>query len=199
MNFADMKLLYVFLCIGLGLIILSPTMFAVVSFPEGEKFSALWLLGSNQMIESGTLNVSVNDPETVFLGIGNYMGELEYYAVFVKFRNPTEPLPDLAVGLPSPMEPIFEYRVFLSDNETLEKNFVFSFEEVSFESETVRVSRLSINGHDVNVDKTVVWDDERNGFYCQLFFELWIYDEVTSSFQFHNRAVWFWLNIAEVA
>ena len=197
MNFASMKLIYMFSCIGLGLIILSPTLFAVVSFPENEKISEMWILGSNHMFESGVFNVSKNKLETVFLGVSNYMGDLEYYTVFAKFRNQSEPLPNITGGFPSPLEPIFEYRMFLSNNETLEENFNFSFEEISFEAETARVSKLSINGNDVVVDKTIAWDDEKSGFYCQLFFELWIYNASTSSFQFHNRSVWFWLNLVE--
>ena len=197
MNFANMKLLYKISCIGLGLIILSPTIFAVASFPESEKFSELWILGSNHMAESTAFEITANNPESVFLGVGNHMGELEYYAVFVKFHNQSEPISDYEVGLPSSSETIFEYRMFLNDNEVWEKNFVFSFEDISFEDTILQVSKFAINGYDVNVDKTVAWDDEFGGFYCQLSFELWIYNPTTSSFQFHNRAVWFWVTVSE--
>ena len=190
-----MRFIYLLSCIGLGLIILLPTVLAVISIPSSEEFSELWLLGSNHMIGSGVLNISRNKPETVYLGVGNHMGESKYYVVYAKFRNQLELLPDVLSGLPSPLEPVFEYRVLLRNNETLEKTIGFSFEDVSFEPDSIRISKLIINGQTVIVDKIVPWDVENNGFYCQLFFELWIYDVGSSSFQFHNRSVWFWLNV----
>jgi len=42
MNFADVKLIYVFLCAVLGLIILLPPFVEVVTFPSVEEFSELW-------------------------------------------------------------------------------------------------------------------------------------------------------------
>ena len=197
MNFAELRLIYALSCIGLCLIILLPTLFTLVSFPEAEKFSGMWLLDSNHMTPNDVYSISENKFEKLFVGVGNYMGELEYYSVFVKFRNQFEPLP-ATIGLPSSLEPIFEYRLFLNNNEFLEKSFVFSFEELTFESDIVRVSMLSINGQNIPVEKILVRDAESNGFYCQLFFELWVYNMTTSNFQFNNRSVGFWLNINEI-
>jgi hypothetical protein len=124
------------------------------------------------------------------------MGDLGYYRVDVKFRNQSEPLPDSTVGLPSPLEPIFEYNVFLRNDETWEREFAFSFEGVSFEGNVSRVSKVLVDGYAVDVDKIAVWDDASKGFYYQLFFELWIYNATVSGFQFHNRWVGLWLNMS---
>jgi hypothetical protein len=45
------------------------------------------------------------------------------------------------------------------------------------------------------VNKSVAWDATNNGYYCQIFFELWIYDAVSSGFQYHDRFVGLWLNL----
>jgi hypothetical protein len=195
-NFKNVGRLYVFSCVALCLIFLSPTLAVIVPFPEGEKFSELWILGSTHIMEDYPFDVSPGVNYHVFLGVGNQMGELECYSVRVKLRNQSEPSPGSETGLPSSLEPIFEYRVFLINNSTWEKEFSFSFEAVSFEGNVSRVSRLSISGYDVNVSKVGVWDDANSGFYYQLFFELWIYNATVSGFQFHNRWVGFWLNMS---
>jgi hypothetical protein len=189
------KLFYVLSCILLAFIILSPTLLAVVPFPEGEKFSELWLLGSNHMIENEGFVVSTNTSNSVYLGVANNMGSFEFYTVYVKLGSSSDPLPNRAAGLPSPLQPIFEYNLFLKNDEKSEREVVFSFENVAFEGDICRISRLSIDDRDVSVDKIVVRDELSGGFYCQLIFELWIYNATTFDFQFHNRAVWFWLNL----
>jgi uncharacterized membrane protein len=145
-NFKNVGRLYVFSCVALCLIFLSPTLAVIVPFPEGEKFSELWILGSTHIMEDYPFDVSPGVNYHVFLGVGNQMGELECYSVRVKLRNQSEPSPGSETGLPSSLEPIFEYRVFLINNSTWEKEFSFSFEAVSFEGNVSRVSRLSISG-----------------------------------------------------
>jgi hypothetical protein len=197
MNLADLKLIYVFSCVILGLIILSPTLFAVVSFPSGERFSELYILGSDHMLENIPFNITANSFYTVYLGIGNHMGEAESYLVYVKLRNQTEPLPDSTAGVPSSLVPIFEYRMILNDDEIWEKEVSFSFDVTSFDGNESKVSALFINEHSVSVDKVALWNKEKNGFFYQLFFELWIYNSKTSVFEFHNRSVGFMLNLTK--
>ena len=195
MSFDDFKLIYVFTCFGLGLIILSPTLAMVVRFPSGERFSEVWVLGSGRMAEDYPFNVKAHEVYKVYLGVANHIGGLEYYRVYVKFRNQTEPLPDAVNGTPSVLDPIFEYRMFLRDSEVWEKEILFSFESVSFEGNSCRVSSLAVDGYVLNVDKSAVWDEENSGFYCQLFFELWIYNAAVSDFQYQNRFVGLRLNM----
>jgi len=195
-NFENVKLVYVFSCVALCLVILSPTLASVVTFPEGEKFSELWVLGPNRMAEGYPFNVSAGEVYKVYLGVGNHMGDLGYYRVYVKFRNQSEPLPNSTAGVPSSLEPVFEYNVFLRNNETWERELSFSFEGVSFEGNVSRVSKVLVDGYAVDVDKIAVWDETNNVFYYQLFFELWIYNATVSGFQFHDRWVGFWLNMS---
>lgn len=191
----DLKLVYLASCVLLGLIILSPTLALVVRVPGGEKFSELWILGPGHMVEDYPHNVSAGNVYSVNLGIGNHLGGLKYYLVYVKLRNQTEPAPDSLNGTPSGLAPLFEYRVFLGDGDVWEREVSFSFDGVSFEGDLCRVSKLSIDGSAFSVDKVAVRDQVNNGFYLQLFFELWLYNATASGFQFHDRAVWNWLNV----
>jgi hypothetical protein len=195
-NFGDAKLVYVFSCVALGLIILSPTLAEVVTFPSGEKFSELWILGQNRMAEGYPFNVSAGVSYRVYLGVGNHMGDLGYYRVYVKFRNESEPLPNSTAGLPSALEPVFQYDMLLRNNETLERELSFSFEGVFFEKNFCRVSKVLVGDYAVDVGKVAVRNETSNAFYYELFFELWIYNATVSSFQFHNRWVGLWFNMS---
>jgi hypothetical protein len=197
-NLGDAKWVYVFSCVMLSLIILSPTLAEVVTFPGGEQFSELWILGPNRMAEGYPFNVSAGDSYKVYLGVGNHMGGLSYYRVYVKFRNDSEPLPNRSAGLPSPLEPIFQYDLFLGNNETWEKELSFSFDGVLFEGGISRVSEVLIGGYAVDVNKVAAWNETSNAFYYELFFELWLYNSPISGFQFHNRWVGLWFNMTRL-
>lgn len=195
MSLEDLKLTYMLACFALGLIILSPTLGMILRLPAGERFSELWILGSNHMAEDYPFNVKAYSPYNVTLGVANHMGSLEYYRIYVKFRNQTEPLPNSVNGTPSPLNPIFEYQLFLRDGEEWEKTIIFSFEGAPSESGSFTVSNIVFDGYVLNVNKTTLWDEVNKGFYFQLFFELWIYDAGVSDFLYHNRFVGFWLNM----
>ena len=191
----NIKLFYMISCVLLGLIILSPTLFSVIPLPEGEGFSELWILGSNHMLEGYPYEVSPGITYHVFLDISNQMGYLEYYLVRVSLRNQSEPMPDNLAGIPSGLPTAYEYRVFLPNNATWENEFSFSAEAVSFNGNTNRISKILIDSQPVEVDKTAVQNEEDNGFYYELFFELWIYNSTISAFNFHNRSVGFWIKL----
>ena len=196
MNLGDAKLVYAFSCVVLSLIILSPTLAMFIPFPSGEQFSELWILGPERMLEGYPFNVSEAESYKVYLGVGNQMGDLGYYRVIVKFRNESEPLPNSTAGVPSSLEPVFEYDVFLRNNETWERELSFSFGDVSFEGDVCRVSKVLIGDYAVDVSKTAVWNETSSMFSYQLFFELWLYNATVSGFQFHNRWVGLWLNMS---
>ena len=196
MNFKKLRNLYLFSCIVLCLIFLSPTLAMIIPLPEGQEFSELWILGSTHMMEDYPFNVSIGSNYQVFLGVGNQMGGLEYYLVQVKLRNQSESMPDSSIGVPSELPAKYEYQLFLRDNSTWETEFTFSFRDVSLKGSIGRISTIVINGYALNVDKIATRDESDGGFYYELFFELWIYNATISGFQFHNRYAGFWVRIS---
>ncbi len=196
MNLADYRTVYVSVCVVLGLIILTPTLAYVVSFP-GERFSELWLLGPNQLAEDYPFNVTVGQVNRVYLGVTNHMGDLEYYRIYVKFRNQTDSMPDTVNGTPSSLGSVGEYAVFLSDNETWQRPVDFSIGAVDYYGNMSLVQSLVLDGYSVNVSKPILWDEQNNGFYGQLFFELWRFNVTSSAFEFDNRFVGLWLNVTQ--
>jgi hypothetical protein len=194
-NLKNAKRIYIFSCIILCLILLSPTIAVIVSFPEGQEFSEMWILGPNHLMKDYPSDVSASATYHVFLGVGNHMNRLECYSIRVKLRNQSEPMPDDSVGSPSGLPAAYEYRVFLQNNATWETEFSFSFTQVSFRGNVNEISTMLIDGYPIQVNKIATRDEGDNGFHYELFFELWIYNSTLSTFQFHNRSVGFWMNM----
>lgn len=187
----------VFVAVGLigVLLFASPVLSLVVRLPSGEKFSELWVLGRGHMAEDYPLNVREDESYLVYVGVGNHLGSSAYYVLYVKFRNETEPLPNATAGMPSVLPPLYTYRVFIEDNSSSEFPLAFSFSNVSFSNNQSNVGNLAVNGVSSSVNISASWDAVKNGYYYQLFIELWIYDPVSNGFSFHNRFVNRWLNM----
>lgn len=195
MNFNDFKAMYIFLCICFGLAALTPVLSIFVKLPAGERFSEMWILGSKHLAEDYPFNVLRGSNYTVYVGVSNHMGSSMYYAVYVKFRNQTEQLPNITRQIPSPLPAIYEFRFVVSDSETWETKISFSFD---FKNASL-IRSLTIDNTTVIVNKPARWDSENKGYYYQLFFELWIYDADEESFRFHNRFVGIWLNMSSIS
>jgi len=195
-NLEEYRTVFAVTSLALMLVAAAPTLSMVVAFPRGvERFSELWVLGPNHMAEGYPFNVRVGEEYRVFVGVGNHMGSSSYYTVYVKFRNPSQPLPEASNSTPSPLPPLYEFRFFIVDGEGWETPLAFTFLEVSRSDDSCFVSQMSINDVVFSVDSPSSWDSENNGFYYQLFFELWLYDVTSRSFQFHDRFVGIWLNM----
>jgi len=176
------------------LLFASPTLSSVLHLPGGEKFSELWVLGPGHMAEDYPFNVKSDERYLIYVGVGNNMGSSAYYTVCVKFRNQSEPLPNATAGMPSPLQPLLEYRIFVEDGEGWEAPLTFSFSGVSFFENQSLVESLMINEVAFRVDKLALWSEENHGYYYQLFIELWICEAEFDVFHFHNRFVGLWLN-----
>ena len=196
MNLEEYRTVFATCSLVLILIAAAPTLGLIVPFPSGsERFSELWLLGPNHMAEGYPFNVCVGEEYSVFVGVGNHMGCSEYYMVYVKFRNQTQCLPDISNSKSSPLPPLYEFQFFVADGESWESLLMFKILDASVGFDSVFVGNVSINGVAFSVNSLSIWDSENNGFYYQLFFELWIYDDVSSSLRYHNRFVGLWLNM----
>ena len=71
----------------------------------------------------------------------------------------------------------------------------FKFLEVSREVNSVRVRKLMVNDVIFIVDSSSEWDSVNNGFYFQLFFELWFYEITLRNIKYNERSVGIWLNM----
>lgn len=187
----------IFLLISLvgALLIASPSL--ALAFPSRtvERFSELYVLGPNHMAEGYPFNVRANETYRIFVGIGNHMGSSAHYVLYVKIRNQSEPLPNSTTYTSSPLPALQKYRVFLSDSRSWEASLNFSVPKISFSENQSYVRSLIINNLMFEVEKSAYWNSEYNGFFLELFLELWIYDAKSGGLRFHNRFVGIWLNM----
>jgi hypothetical protein len=190
-----------FLVVGLiGILVFAaPSLALLFNGSGGEKFSELYILGPGHMAEDYPFNVAAGVSCLVYLGMVNHLGSSVYYGVQVKLRNSTEMLPNATVGVPSPLPALYEFQGFAVDGQALEKPLFFEFSDVISGANVSHVGRITINNATYDVNKSLQWDAENNGYYCEIFVELWVYDLSSSGFQFHNRFVGLWLNITAVA
>jgi uncharacterized membrane protein len=174
----------------------APTLGLFIRIPDGsERFSEVWLLGPEGQAENYPFNVSVNESYYVYVGVGNHLGRSAYYRIYVKFRNQTQQLPNFTMAEPSTLPPLYEFSLVVSDGNVWEAPLTFAFENVLLQQNFSLVQSISINGLIFPVNCTSTWDSDRNGFYYQMFFELWLYNVTSRSFQYHNRFVGLWLNM----
>jgi len=186
----EFRILFLVAGLVLTLIAASPAL-SLISLPRsGERFSELWLLGPEHKAENYPFNVRNMKQYRIYVGVGNQLGELAYYAVYVKFRNQTQQLPNSKMSEPSPLPPLYEFRFVLSDGKVWEAPLTFTIE-----GNFSLVQNISINGIVFPVNRISTWDSDRNGFYYQMFFELWLYNMTSKSFQYHDRFVGLWLNM----
>jgi hypothetical protein len=195
MSIENLKLFYALSCVALFLIILSPTLTFFFIFTQGEPFSQLWILGPNHTAADYPLDVMINEDYLFYVGVSNHLGHSSYYVLYVKLANQDEPLPNTTAGIPSPLTPLTEYRLFIQDEESWGTSLKFSLSDVSiFENQSL-VKIININNVAFNVDKLAPWSVKNNGYYYRLIIELWIYNSEFDALQFHNRFVSIRLNV----
>jgi uncharacterized membrane protein len=194
MNLEEYRTVFLVASLALIMIVAFPTLSMIMPFPSSqERFSELWILGPNHVVEDYPFNVQANETYRIFVGVGNHLDYSAYYVVYVKFRNQTQPPPNSTVS--SPLPPLYEFQFFLADGEAWEAPLNFTIRNISLQKDSIFVGNISINGVTFPVSCPSTWDSKNKGFYYQLFFELWIYDLENSSFQFHNRFAGIWLNM----
>lgn len=193
------KIIFVAFTIVGVLSLLTPALMLALPTSAAEKFSQIWVLGSNQTTSDYPFNVTTGGNYTVYLGIANHLASTSYYVVAIKFRNESDSLPDQTLGMPSSLPALYDQRVVLQDNGTWEQPLNFSFSDVSISGNKCTVGTLKIGNNSILVNKSASWDYTHNGYYYQLFFELWIFNPETQALQFHNRYCGLWLNMTSVS
>ena len=199
MNLHEYRVLFVAIVGILALLVASPAVSRLLVLPRTEFFTEFWILDSNRRAEDYPFNVMRTVNYSVFWGIGNRLGHTAYYLIEVKLRNQTQSAPNSFNRTSSSLPSLFNVAAFVADEETWEYPLTFSF-DYAYDEALSRVELSSLKLNDVTVDVTgfrTGWDSENNGFLCNLFFELWIFDASASGFRYHERSVGLWLNMTD--
>jgi uncharacterized membrane protein len=189
MNLQEYKVLFMVIISVSALLVASPALQRLLTLPQTEFFTELWLLGPEHKGENYPFNITRNENYNVFLGVGNHLGHCAYYVVQVKFRNQTQSAADSFNRTSSSLSSLYNIAVFVADKETMEIPIVFSFDYANNETlSQVTFNRLMFNNVDLNLNGySTAWDPQTNRFFGNLFFELWIYNDTNGIFQYHER------------
>jgi uncharacterized membrane protein len=181
----------------LAFVVASPGLLRLLIVPRTEFFTELWILGSTHMVGNFPYNVSRNQNYSVFLGIGNQLGYCAYYSIEVKFRNLTQSAASSYNRTPSTLPALFNITAFVADGHTWELPLNFSLDYVYDETFSLtRFHSLTMNNIPLDIGYCrVSWDGDRKGFYADLFFELWLFNETVNDFRYHERFVNLRLNV----
>ena len=158
--------------------------------PDLEQYSELWLLDQTQNAELFPFTITIGQNEQFFLGVTNHLGHQADYVIYVKIRNQTQE--GSTINSSSSVSPVFELRANILNGETWRKKISISFLEFSRSGDILSLKKISINDVVLTVDVPSTWDSENNGFFYNLFFELWL--DHSGEFDYHNRSVGLWLN-----
>jgi hypothetical protein len=189
MNLQEYKILFMVIISVSALLVASPALQRLLTYPQTEFFTEFWLLGPEHKSENYPFNISRNENYNVFLGVGNHLGHCAYYVVQVKFRNLTQPAADSFNRTSSSLPSLYNITAVVADKETLEIPLVFSFDyaynenllQVNFNRLMFSNVALNLNGY------STAWNPQVNMFFGNLFFELWIYNDTIGTFQYHER------------
>lgn len=199
MDIEEYRVLFLTVTFVSALLVASPALSRLLVFPRTEFFTELWILDPNHMAENYPFNISSNQNYRIYLGIANRLGYCAYYLVQVKFQNESQPAPtsfgSIENRTPSSLSSLYNFSVFVADEDVLEMPITFSFKYYEIFSK-IEVQSLSLNGLPIALNNQIIsWNASRNGYYGFLFFELWLYDLSSANFMYHGRFVGLWLNM----
>jgi len=199
MSLKDYRLTFMTVTGVLTLLVASPALSRILVYPRTEFFTELWILDANHRAEDYPFNIICNQNYSIYLGIANRLGYCAYYMVQVKFRNQTQPSPTsfgpIEDRVPSSLPSIYNFTVFVADEDVWETLLTFSFDYQESNSR-IRVYTLTLNGSSSHLnDEIILWNSTRRGYYGFLFFELWLYNLDENKFEYHGRFVGLWLNM----
>lgn len=191
MNLQENKIIIIVVTAVVGLIVASPALQHVLVYPQTEFFTELYLLGPSHMASDFPYNITSGQRYNVSLGISNQLGGCAYYQVQVKFRNYTQSAPDTFNHTYSLQPSMYNVYAFVADKETWELPLTFGFDYFYDENSTqINFSNLSFNNQLLNVNgSSTTWISNTTSYYGNLIFELWMYNDTTGGFQYHQRFV----------
>jgi uncharacterized membrane protein len=189
---------YKLILISIGLIgallIAAPAISGILSSPQGERFSELYLLGPERMAQGYPRDIVPNQNYTIYFDVVNHVGSSAYYFVYIKFLNDSDSLPDVTSGVASPAQTLYKNRILISDEHTSEIPLTFSISNTAVSNKQLTIGNLHLNGEDSSVNKAAAWNSTTSEYQYKLLFELFIYNSQSHTADFNNRFVYLQLN-----
>lgn len=181
----------------LALFTASPAIQRLAIAPQTTHLTELSILGAYHNA-TYPFNVTAGQNYPLYIDVDNHLGFFAYYQIEVKFRNQTQSAPNSFNQTSSNLPSLGNIPFCVANNQALELPFNVSFyflpdqnngDRLDMQNVILNVFSLSLSS------TTIAWDSQRNGFYGNLFFELWIFNDTANAFQYDQRYVSLWLNM----
>lgn len=192
MKLLKLKVLVIVVTTVLALFVASPALQRLINSPQTSFYTEMWLLDSAHTANNYPSNILQGQNYTVYLDIANHLGNISYYVVEVKLRNDVMPYAGSFDNIPVNLPSLCNLTAFVPNKSTLEMPITFSFtynvnsahSQVNFNQLTLNEAVLNLNGY-----STTYRTHMPTGFFGNLYFELWLYNNTSNQFQYNDRYV----------
>lgn len=182
----------------LALVIASPLIEQYVSAPKTEPLTEFFVLGPYHNA-TYPFNLTSGSVYPLYLNVENHLGGDAKYKIEVKFRAQNESGPDSFNHTQSSLQPLTDFTFAVADGQSVELqvNLVFNYEVNTLRTESV-LDEIVVNGTSIDMkSKSVSWDSAKNAYLGNIFFELYLYNDQTGIYQYHQRYVSLWVNLTD--
>ncbi len=181
----------------LALFVASPAIQQLAAAPAPTPLTELSIFGAYHNA-TYPYNVEAAQNYSLYLNVNNHIGSVAYYQIEVKFRNETQSAPDSFNGTSSNLPSLVDIPFCVANNQSLQLPISFSLQYQLDQNNPnqVDMQNIIVNGFPLSLSQTTVaFDPQNNGFFGNVFFELWIFNDTANAFQYNQRFVSLWLNM----
>lgn len=181
----------------LALFTASPAIQRLTIVPQATGITELSIFGSYDNT-TYPFNVTAGQNYPFYLDVSNHLGSCAYYLIEVKFRNETQSAPGSFNQTSSSLPSLGNISFCVANNQTLDLPVSVSFQYNLDSNNTgqLDMQNIAVDGFPLALNQTTIsWDYQRAGFYGNLFFELWLFNDTVNAFQYDQRYVSLWLNM----
>jgi len=192
------------IAIFIVLIVIAETAAFVATTPRPhEQFFQFYVLGSNGLAADyypqNNPNLHVASPVSWYVGVTNFMGNVQLVEIRLKLGNETTIPPNDTTDTPASAPELVAFDRALMDNETWEFPFVWSITNATTTAGSIRILRIQINNETYQISNWSATD----GYDFRLILELWAWQTNTDMFTFgwnsngEYRTAWLqlWFNM----
>lgn len=189
MNLRQYKVLIIVVAATVALFAASPSLSQLLASTQTDHFTELSLLGPNHDTKTYPYSIKSGQSFTLYLNIDNHLGSTGYYMVRVKFRDQTGSAPNSFDKTSSSMPSLWDIKAVVDNDKSLEIPLTITL----IYGSPSTLSGIRINGSLVGT--SIAISNSSDGYFGNLFFELWLFNDTTQAYEYNQRYVGIWLNL----
>jgi uncharacterized membrane protein len=190
------RTLFILVTVVAALFVASPAIQQVLVVSQKESLTEFSLLGPYHNA-TYPYNITSGTEYRLYFDVVNRLGSCAYYQVDVKFRNQAQSAPNSFNHTSSNQSSLGEISFFAANKQTIELpiDISFQYNEDPYYTKQLNMQSVTVNGATLNANVPIAWDPEKGAFLGNVFFELWVFNDTSNTFQYHERYLSLWLNL----